>query len=227
LDSQIPLGAGLGSSDAAVIGTMYAAYAFRDIVPMPADLLGEAAVLEGHGESMAASLLGGFVVCARNGGRIIARQHEWPEKWKTLLVVPPYTKKTADARAVLPQFVAFDDAVANLQRTALFVSAVAAAHDGMLKEALNDRLHEPYRHDIAPMFAPIRSLLSDEPILGCVLSGAGPSILVIVHEKYSQDIVLKLRSWAATVDEKPVVLDVPVDHDGLKELGQPGRPKGS
>jgi homoserine kinase len=229
VDSQIPLGAGLGSSDAAIIGTLYAAYAFRDLVPMPADLLGEAAVLEGHGESMAASLLGGFVICTRTAGsrRLIARQHVWPDHWKTILVIPPYTAKTADARAVLPQFVPFDDAVANMQRTALFMSALTNGHDAALKEALNDRLHEPYRHAIAPMFPEVRALLQDQPILGVVLSGAGPSILVIVNEKHQITVLEKLRSWAASIIEKPIVLPISVDSEGLKELGQPGRPRNS
>ncbi len=226
IDSEIPLGAGLGSSDAIVIGALWAAYAFRDLVPTADALLAEAATLEGHGESMAASLLGQFVVCARAAGgtRLVARSHPWPPQWKTLLVVPRSRVRTVDARAVLPAKVPFEDAVANVQRAALLVSAVTGSHDLALKEALNDRLHEPYRDEIAPLLSQIRGLLLDEPILGAVLSGAGPSVLVIAHERSSKRILARLNEWASQQPEPPAILDLAVDTEGIKELGQPGRP---
>ena len=88
----------------------------------------------------------------------------------------------------------------------------------------DDRLHEPYRHGIAPLLMPVRRLLAADPVLGTVLSGAGPSILVIVHERHEREILEKLKGWAGMQAEPPSVLDVPVDVEGIKELGQPGRP---
>jgi homoserine kinase len=229
IDSDIPLGVGLGSSDATIIGALWAAYAFRDIVPTPATMLAEAAKLEGHGENMAASLLGEFVVCmsSSDGGQLIARNHPWPSKWKTILLVPAYRAKTAEARALLPVNVPMADAIANVQRASMLVSAVTTSHDIALKEALSDHLHERYRQAMSPLLTQVRRLLEDEPVFGTVLSGGGPSVLVIVHEKHKPQVMEKLSNWAAAQSDPPKVLDLPVDTEGIKELGQPGRPPSS
>lgn len=218
IDSDIPLGCGLGSSAAAIAGALWASNFFRDRMPTQSELLAEAARIEGHSEMLAACLLGGFVVCSNNGRKFIARSHRWPDRWKLLLVVPSHRQDTANARAVLPKKVSFDDAVFNVQHAAMLVSAVIAEDDHGLRDALADKLHEQYRLDYAPHLVQLRKLLARDAILGCVLSGAGPSVLVIVEEKHCSSILSVLREWESAQQQRYTLLNSSADSHGIREL---------
>lgn len=220
MDSDIPLGAGLGSSAAAILGALWASNFFKDRIPTTGSLLAQATNLQGHSESLAASLLGKFVIASRSAFKntIVARQHEWPSSWKTVFVVPKYRLRTSGSRAVLPTQIPYPDAVANIQRTALLVSAVASCDENTLKEALNDRIHEPYRESLIPEFASLKQTLVNQPVLGCVLSGGGPAMLVIVTEKHKDAMVKYLKGWADAEAQPPLILDIPVATQGIQEV---------
>lgn len=219
IDSDIPLNAGLGGTSAAIAAALWAANVMHDRVPTQDQLLGEAAMIEGHSETLAASLLGGFVICARqlNGTGFITRGHKWPKRWKTIVVVPPMRQETKWSRSLLPKKVAFDDAVFNIQRVAMMVSAVIDEDDKRLIEALADRLHEPYRAERLPHFAEVKKLVEYEA-LGAVLSGAGPSVLVLVHERHHPEVLEMLEGWAETKGPSYQIMNVEVDRQGIQEV---------
>jgi homoserine kinase len=218
IESEIPLGKGVGSSAAAIMGAVWAAYALTQSIPDNSTLLSTAARLEGHADNVAASLLGGLVVSARSLSTkgIVTQKLAWPEEWRTILVVPPYVLSTKKARSILPANVSFHDAVANVQRVSLLTAAVANRDEDAMKEALSDRLHEPYRQILVPELGSVRRLLSDFPIIGCVLSGAGSSVLTVVNQRHAPQVVEALRKWAQSQSQPPEVLDLNVDHGGLR-----------
>lgn len=220
IESEVPLGCGLGGSSAAILGALWGSYVFQDRIPNPPTLLAEATALEGYSEGFAASLLGDFVVCARalEGDRIIAKQLNWPQRWKPIFIIPTYRRSTDDMRACLPEKVPIADATFNLQRTALMVSAVVRDDDSAMKEALHDRLHENYRSPHVPLLAKVRATLGDLPIIGTCLSGAGPSVMVLTVEKHKQEVLSALQQWAQTEEDNLIVMPIDVDRDGLKEL---------
>ncbi len=220
MDSEIPLGAGLGSSAAAILGALWASNFFKDRIPTTGSLLAQATSLQGHSESLAASLLGKFVITARSAFKntIIARQHDWPASWKTIFIVPKYRFRTSESRAMLPTQIPYPDAVANIQRAALLVSAVASCDENTLKEALNDRIHERYRESKIPEFTSLKQALVNQPIFGCVLSGGGPAMLVIVSDKHKESMLKYLRAWAEAEPQPPLVLDIPVSSHGIQEV---------
>lgn len=219
VDSDIPLNAGLGGTSAAIAAALWAANVMHDRVPTQDELLREAASIEGHSETLAASFLGGFVICARalNGSGFVTRGHNWPQRWKTLVVVPPMRQETKWSRSLLPKKISFEDAVFNIQRVAMLVSAVADEDDKRLVEALSDRLHEPYRAERLPHFLELRKLVEYEA-LGTVLSGAGPAVLVLVHERRHNEVKQMLLSWAEGKGPQYAVLDVDVDRQGIQEV---------
>lgn len=219
IETDIPLARGLGSSSTAILAALWAAQAFSSSAAPDRDqILASAARLEGHPDNVAACLLGGFIVSGyrQKGNRAICQRLTWPEQWRTLVVVPPYELSTQEARRVLPRRVNMGQAVKNLQRTGLLIAAVVNQDEDTLREALLDELHEPYRLHLVPELQALRRDLASMPALGCVLSGAGSSSLVIVHERDHAEIKTYLHDWAEKRQQKPQILDLSVDTKGLQ-----------
>lgn len=219
IETDIPLARGLGSSSTAILAALWAAQAFSSSAAPDRDqILASAARIEGHPDNVAACLLGGFIVSGyrQKGNRAICQRLTWPEQWRTLVVVPPYELSTQEARRVLPRRVNMGQAVKNLQRTGLLIAAVVNQDEDTLREALLDELHEPYRIHLVPELQALRRDLASTPALGCVLSGAGSSSLVLVHEKDHAEIKTFLHDWAEKRQHKPQILDLRVDTKGLQ-----------
>lgn len=218
IESNIPLGKGVGSSAAAITGAVWAAHALSGKTPENGLVLQEAAQLEGHADNAAASLLGGLVVSARAHTKrgMITQKLIWPEEWCTIVTVPPYVLSTKKSRAALPKQVSHVDAVGNVQKVALLLAAVQNKDEEAMHEALHDRLHEPYRLQLVPELSAIRKIVSDLPVMGCVLSGAGSSVLTIVNRRHRQQVVEVLKNWTQSQSEQCEILDLDVDQEGLK-----------
>ena len=92
-----------------------------------------------------------------------------------------------------------EDAVFNAKHLAMLITAVSTNDDKLMRLALKDKLHQPYREKLVPGMKEIMDAFKHEDgVLGCVLSGAGPSMLVISY-KYDLD---KIKStvrdiWSA------------------------------
>lgn len=181
IKSGIPMTRGLGSSAAVIVGGLIAA---NELLGRPADLdalLSIAAEMEGHPDNVSPAILGGFVMASlEDDGSVIYRQIEWPKEWKITVCVPDYELATNISRSVLPQEIPQKDAIFNLKRTAMFIHALDTKDDKLMKAALKDKLHQPYRTKLVPGLNDIiESLKNEEDVLGTVLSGAGPAIIVI------------------------------------------------
>lgn len=179
LDNAIPLGAGLGSSAAAhAIGVAIGA-ALVD-VPPPEDLQAQAvAELEGHPDNALAAWYGGAIVAAHGDDGITCARFA-PPAVQAVVVVPSIVLATSEARALVPETYTRADAVHNVQRAALLGAALASGRLDLLRAAVRDKLHQPYRASAIPGLAQMLAL--DDPALVAVaLSGAGPSVIALVR----------------------------------------------
>ena len=129
---------------------------------------------------MAAAIAGGFTV-ALDGDAPLLRRIEPPAGLAFVLVMPDCALGTEESRKSLRPDVPRADAVYSLQRTALLVFALAQGDLEALPQALDDRLHQPDRADLTPMFCELQAHLPRLGAFGCTLSGAGPSTLVWVR----------------------------------------------
>ena len=177
--NRIPLARGLGSSAAAWVGGLVAGNALLGSPLDRAALLVLAARAEGHPDNVAAALLGGLTVACGGPAGARAMSLPVPPGLRWLVLVPEVLSATADARAVLPASVPRADAVFNVQRVALLLASLQAGRLDLLPSALEDRLHEPYRARLFPWMAAVTEAARAAGALGCVLSGAGPSLLAI------------------------------------------------
>jgi homoserine kinase len=169
--SEVPLSGGLGTSAAAIVAGLVAA---RELTGADGDLLAAGAAIEGHPDNVAASLLGGFVVCAAGS----AERIDVPDGLEAVLVVPDDTVRTALAREAMPDAVPLGDAVFNVGHAALLVLGLARGDQELIARGLADRLHQPPRASLYPRSMELVERARELGALGATVSGAGPSVLL-------------------------------------------------
>lgn len=184
LHNEIPLGMGCGSSAAALLAGVALADHFGGLRLGDTGIVAEASRLEGHPDNVAACWYGGFTVSAQDGEVIsVATFGADPDGaggWEMLLAVQPASLATTKARALLPESYSKADAIFNVQRVSLLVAAFAQGRMDLLRTAMQDRMHQPYRVEVCPLLKKLLPLLSEPEIAGVALSGAGPSVLVFL-----------------------------------------------
>ena len=185
LTNGIPLGMGCGSSAAARLAAIALAMHFGKLDWSTDRVLEEAYALEGHPDNVAACWLGGFVSAVCEGRSVHVARVDPPEAWRAIVALPAEPLATSKARAVLPATYAMEDVVANLQSVAVLGLAFAQARGDLLRLAMNDRIHQPYRAPICPLLPLLLPLVGKNGILGVALSGAGPAVLVVVEGEKS------------------------------------------
>ena len=178
IQNDIPLGRGMGSSAAALTAGVVIADQLLGLGWKPLRVLDEAARLEGHPDNVAACTLGSIVASGIDSGGVArAVRIDLAQKFSVAIVVPDFELPTTESRSVLPDCYSKADAVFNVQRAALLVAALATGSTSAFPAALEDRFHQPYRAALVPGLDEILKLRAPG-LLGCALSGAGPSIVV-------------------------------------------------
>ena len=197
--TNIPVARGLGSSSAVIVGALIAA---NELLGRPADeaaLLSIACEIEGHPDNITPAIVGGLVITSQeDDGSVVYRKLDWPSDWAITVCVPDFELSTEISRSVLPTEIPRKDAVFNAQRLGMFIQAVHTKDSELMKLALRDKIHQPYRMKLVPgLDKIIENLKHFDNVLGCVLSGAGSSILII-SEKNNLDKIKNIvrETWA-------------------------------
>ncbi|MBO5738490.1 homoserine kinase [bacterium] len=199
IQTGIPIARGLGSSSSIIVGGLLAA---NKLLGDPADetaLLAIATEVEGHPDNVAPAILGGVVLATQEeDGSLAYSKLEWPDEWDITVCIPDFQLSTEIARSILPKEVSMQDAIFNAKHLAMLIQAVNTNDDKLMKVALKDKLHQPYREKLVPGMREIMDAFKHEDgVLGCVLSGAGPSLLIISY-KYDLD---KIKSTVKEIWE--------------------------
>ena len=206
---RIPRERGLGSSAAVIALGLVAACAVTGRAVEPEELLAEGVSLEGHGDNLAAALTGG--VCL-NWGSSIARVADEPPAIPIALV-PDTTVPTAAARNALPSEVTHADAAYTAGRAVLLGASLVSGSSKLFAEALDDRLHEPYRAGKTPLLARVRRR-PPAGALGVTISGSGPTVIVWARREAASECAGELSERFPDVD----VLSLSVSPQGAHAL---------
>ena len=218
IHSEIPIARGLGSSASVIVGGLLAA---NELLGRPADeaaLLSIATEVEGHPDNVTPAIVGGLcLTSSEEDGSIVYRKIEWPEEWNLTVCIPEYELATDISRSVLPKEVPMEDAVFNAKRLGMFIEAVHTKDAKLMKLALKDKLHQPYRMKLVPGLEKIiENLKHEENVLGCVLSGAGPSILIISEKNHLDRIKSIVRDTWSDLNVKAEIRTLPVERNGAQ-----------
>jgi homoserine kinase len=197
VESEIPMKGGLGSSAAATVAGLRLYEALAGPIDEQ-ELLTAACELEGHPDNVAAALLGGLTVSCEVPGALRVLRAQWPESLAILAATPEVHLATRASRAVLPELVPRGDAIFNVQRVAFLLEALRSADFALLHEAIEDRLHQPYRAAIVPGLTEALAL-KHPSLLGVCLSGAGPTILALAQQ-HLDEISDELRAIYAKLN---------------------------
>ena len=179
--NEIPLARGLGSSAAAIIaGITCYELATRDRLTDD-EIFRYAFEFESHPDNLAAALYGGLISAATSaGGSALVAKLEVAPGVAPVVVIPDFELSTEKARAVLPQSYSKRDAIFNIQRSALVVAALTTGKWELLREAMEDRIHQPYRTPLIPGLKDILELKLPG-LFGIALSGAGPTVMAFAE----------------------------------------------
>jgi homoserine kinase len=213
--SEIPLVAGLGSSASAIVAGLSAADHLYELALEPADLLAQAAEMEGHPDNAAAALHGGFVACAQDDGAVTATRFDPPQGVEAVLVIPGEQVATEEARQALPAEVPLADAVANVAAASQLLLGIQRSDLTLIGRGLTDRIHQPAR---ARLYPRSMELVEEAPRMGAIgatISGAGPTVLVWTFWQSTGDVMKSIKErvgdWADVrrVPFSPTGADVP------------------
>ena len=188
IQTGIPIARGLGSSSSIIVGGLLAA---NELLGRPADekaLLAIATEVEGHPDNVAPAILGGLVLATQeDDGTLSYCKLDWPDEWDITVCVPEFQLATEISRSVLPKEVSMQDAIFNAKHLGMMIQAINTKDSKLMKLAMKDRLHQPYREKLVPgMHEIMEAFKHEDGVLGCVLSGAGPSLLIVSY-KYDLD----------------------------------------
>jgi homoserine kinase len=209
-ENAIPPTRGLGGSAAALVGGAVAA---NDLVGgqiAAPDLLNIVCELDGHPDNAAPALLGGLVIGTLTPEGVSAVRLE-PTDLKVVVAVPDFAVSTTASRRALPDSISHRDAVFNVGRSGLLLGALATGEYELLRVAMQDRLHQPYRSHLVPGFEDVVEAALAKGAYGACLSGSGPSVLAFSPELGTRRIAtamqlaferrgVEARSWALNVD---------------------------
>jgi homoserine kinase len=189
--NYIPMSSGLGSSAAAIVAGLFGA---NEMLGNPVDvngLLKLATEMEGHPDNVAPALLGGLVVSVMKQDEIITRRYEVPAL--TVVIVKPDVEwLTKTARAVLPKSVSRADAIHNIGRTTLVVDALRNGDLNLLRQVMEDRIHQPYR--LRHISGGMAAYKCARQFGAAALSGAGPSIIAFVPPENAEKAKAEIQS---------------------------------
>lgn len=177
--SPIPLSGGLGSSSACVIAGVAGAMALVGDGFSRERALELAVGLEGHPDNVAPALLGGLVSSFVDGDVTTSTRMDVAPNLRFVAIAPPYEVRTADARRVLPDEVSRETAVWQMGRCVAVVRALETGDAALLRAACHDRLHEPYRSQLIPDYAPLRETALAAGACAYMISGSGSTMIAV------------------------------------------------
>lgn len=213
IESEIPVSRGLGSSAACILGGILAANEIGSGSLRRSEVLELASEIEGHPDNIAPALFGGITVAIKEGGRVYYERVQVPEGLKFCAIIPEFKLSTKSSRAVLPESIPHKDGVFNTGRASLFIAALVNKNFDLFQLACKDRLHEKYRGNLINNYNEIFEKCVQLNSLCTFLSGAGPTIMVLLREA-DECFIKQIEDYLSGLNDKWTVKELKPDVNG-------------
>ncbi|MDR0486069.1 MAG: homoserine kinase, partial [Elusimicrobiota bacterium] len=175
ISCNVPLSSGLGSSAAAIVGGAALANSLCGSKMSDAEIAQFATDIEGHPDNAFPAVFGGICLCYNEGGK--TRFHKIPSpKLKLIIASPAFEINTSQSRKKLPKEYKTADAVFNISRAALLTASLYSKNFELLRDAVEDKMHQPYRLKSISKSKEIFEAAMRAGAKGVFISGSGPSI---------------------------------------------------
>ena len=217
IDAHIPICRGLGSSAALLVAGAMGANVLRGNKLSTQGLLNITNAMEGHPDNLAPAFFGGLTASMVDNGLPVCVNFPLHPDWEFLALVPDFHLSTAVAREALPTEYDRADAVYNISHGAMVLKALELGDEKLLRNAMQDRIHQPYRKSMITDYDKIEGLIRTTGAAFC-LSGAGPTLLCITRNPgLEEKLAKKLDSITKANWE---MLPLHVEFKGAHILGE-------
>ncbi len=213
ISSGIPMTRGLGSSSTCIVAGVAAALQKIQGEVSPKTLLEISSKLEGHPDNVAPAILGSLVASVMDQGKVYPVRYKVHDDLRFLTIIPNFKVSTSDARGVLPEQIPYSDAINNISRAALLPMALAQLDEEVIRIALEDKLHEPYRMGLIKGFPEVKEKALEYGALGVYLSGAGPTMMALT--KVGSDVKHHLENYLASAGYNWEIKELELDDQGV------------
>lgn len=212
VDSKVPLSRGLGSSATCIVaGVIGANYIAGNPLNMQG-VLEVATEIEGHPDNVAPCIFGGMVSSIMDKDKVIYSKIPIKNDYKFCPIIPNFKLSTKEARQVLPSEVDYKDALYNVSRVSLLISAFVNGEDELIKYGCKDVLHQPYRKSLIKNYEDVVTKCEKENACGVFLSGAGPTIMSIINS--NEDYLTNMQNYLKKLDNQWDILELSLDDRG-------------
>lgn len=211
-NNNIPISRGLGSSSAVIIGAIGAAYVMSGNELNKQDILNRAFKYELHPDNITPATVGGFTVSLEKDGKILYKKVEVASEVEAIVVIPDNPISTRRSRAALPKKYAVSDVTFNISRTALITAAFYSRDWKLLREVVDDRIHQIFRMRMLPELFEVRNVALQNGALMSTLSGSGSTFFNLAYKEDARSLKERLEDRFPHFEVKRV----PFDNEGLR-----------
>lgn len=213
IEENIPISRGLGSSSTCIVAGLLGANYIMGNILSTEELFKLGVEIEGHPDNIAPAFFGGMVVSVMEENDVIYNKIDVKEGVNFVAIIPEFELSTSLARQVLPREVSFKDAIYNISRVTLMISAFSNGRYDLLKYACKDVLHEKYRSPLIKNYNDVYNKCISLGALCCFLSGAGPTIMAIIKND-NKEMVKNIKSYLEEANMQWDVKELSLDNLG-------------
>ncbi len=213
--TDVPVSRGLGSSATCIVAGLVGANEISGRQLSKDDILLLATEMEGHPDNVAPAIFGGMVTSVYQDDKVFYSDINVAKGLKFCALIPDFKLSTEKARSVLPKKVDYKDAVYNIGRVSLMVTALSTGKFELLKVGCQDKLHQDYRGELINNYFDIIEKCEEYGSLGAFLSGAGPTIMLMLRER-DKEFTKKIGAFLNSLENKWEVIELEFDCKGVQ-----------
>lgn len=212
IDSEVPISRGLGSSSTCVVAGIYGAYALTETAINRDEIFNIATEIEGHPDNVSPAIYGSLTAsCICDDMSAVTVNYLVDPRFKFMALVPNFETSTEAARAIMPDNYSRADAIYSSSRLGVVLKAFENYDLNLLRKAMGDKIHEPYRKKIIHEYDEVRDICEKIDSYSFLISGSGSTLLNIYKKSSSID---KIKEKLKNLKSDWKVLDLRVDSKG-------------